>query len=153
MLQVSIYNTQFHDLMNTHKIQKMVNYTTYHDRTEMLFSFTSFDLRGTTGWALEFNTGNLNKGKAMFAVDNMQTIIVVVKPNNGQRQITVRFVKTIVNGLDILLNADDNCESIRFFAHQRIPKVLEQSLETFINVQSEQVLKNQITLIGEKYQH
>lgn len=153
MLQANVYNTQLHDMMNTHKIQKMVNYTSYHDRTEMLFSFTSFDLRGTTRWALEFSSGNVNKGKAMFTVDNMQTIIVVVKPNNDQGQITIRFVKTIVNGLTMLLNADENCESIRFFAHQRIPKVLEQSLETFINAQSEQVLRNQITLIGEQYQH
>lgn len=130
----------------------MVNYTVNNGQTEMIFYFTSFDLRGNNEWALEYNTGNMYNGKASFAIENMQTMIVVTKPN-GQGEITKKFSNTAVNGLTVLLNNDNNCETIRDFAHQRIPNVLENILQTFINVQTEMVLKNQFALMGLKYKN
>lgn len=127
----------------------MTNYTINRDQIDFIFSFSSFDLRGTTNWALAFNTGSTYQGKATYAIDNIQTIIVASKSNNNQNNITLRFAKTTVNGLTMMLDADEHCESIRNFAYQRLPKVLEQSLEIFINEQSMKVLRNQITLIGE----
>lgn len=154
MLQAHIYNNMLYDLKRNDKIQKMIDYTVNQDATDLLFAFTSYDLRGTTNWALEFySTGNTYQGEATYAVDNMQTIIVVSQPNNGQGQIAIKFAKTVVNGLTVMLNVDKNCESIKNFAHQRIPYVLEQSLEKFFNEQSKEVLNYQITLIGEKNQY
>lgn len=150
MFQAKVSNTIFDDLSSINKIQKMTNYTTNQDLTEMLFCFTSFDLRGSTKWILEYNTGNEYHGMATFAIDNMQTIIVVTK-SFVQRKTTVRFVKTMVNGLTVMLNNDENCESIRNLVQQRIPNVLEESLKIFISEQSETVLKKQISLIGENY--
>lgn len=140
------------DLSGTNKIQKLVNYTVNKDQTEMLFCFTSFDLRGNNEWALEYNTGNMYNGKASFAIENLQTMIVVTKPN-GQGEITKKFSKTTVNGLTVMLNNDNNCETIRNFAHQRIPKVLENSLQTFIDEHTEMILNNQFALIGLKYKN
>ncbi|XP_060854661.1 uncharacterized protein LOC132932353 [Rhopalosiphum padi] len=151
-IQAKIYNTMFNDLSGTNKIQKMVNYTVNDDQTEMLFCFTSFDLRGNSEWALEYNTGNVYNGKASFAVDNMQTMIVVAKPI-GQGHIVKKFSKTTLNGVTVLLNNDNNCETIRNFAHERIPKVLENSIQKFIDEQSEMVLNNQFALIGLKYKN
>lgn len=119
----------------------------------MLFSFTSFDLRGNTDWALKYtSTGNVYNGKAIFAVDSVQTVIVATK-SNQQGKINVKFANTFVNGLKMMLNNDDNCESIRDFAHERVPKVLEYGLKTFINEQSEEVLKNQFALISDENQY
>jgi len=142
----------FNDLSGTNKIQKMVNYTVNNGQTEMLFCFTSFDLRGYSEWALEYNNGNAYNGKALFAIDNLQTMIVVTK-SFGQEQITKRFSKTTVNGLKVLLNNDNNCETIRSLAHQRIPKVLENNIQKFIDEQSELVLSNQFAMIGLKYKY
>lgn len=142
----------FSDLSGTDKIQKMINYTVNNDQTEMIFCFTSFDLRGYNEWALEYNTGNVYNGKASFAIENVQTMIVVTKPN-GQGEVTKKFSKTTVNGLTVLLNNDNNCETIRDFAHQRILKVLENSLQTFINEKTEMVLNYQFALIGLKYKN
>lgn len=132
----------------------MTNYTiNAQGVTEMLFSFTSFDLRGNTDWALKYtNTGNVYNGKAIFAVDNIQTVIVATK-SNQQGKIAVKFANTFVNGLKMILNNDDNCESIRDFVHERVPKVLEYGLKTFINEQSEEVLKNQFALISDENQY
>lgn len=142
----------FNDLSGSNKVQKMVNYTVNNDQTEMLFCFTSFDLRGNNEWALVYNTGNMYNGKASFAIENVQTMIVVTKPN-GQGEVTKKFSKTTVNGLTVLLNNDNNCETIRDLAHQRIPKVLENSLQTFIDEQTKMVLNNQFALIGLKYKN
>lgn len=150
MLQAKISNTLMNDLGSTNKIQKMTNYTTNQDLTEMLFCFTLFDLRGSTKWALEYKIGNEYHGTATFAVDNVQTIIVVTK-SHAQKKNTVNFVKTTINGLTMILNNDENCESIGILVQQRIPYVLEQSLKMFINEQSKTVLKKQISLIGENY--
>jgi len=142
----------FNDLSGTNKIQKLVNYTVNNDQTEMLFSFTSFDLRGNHEWALEYNTGNVYNGKASLAIENVQTMIVVTIPN-GQGEITKKFSKTTVNGLTVLMNNDNNCETIRDLAHQRISNVLENSLQTFIDEKTEMVLNNQFALIGLKYKN
>lgn len=150
LFQARISNTLINDLSNTNKIQKLTNYTIYQDLTKMIFSFTSFDLRGSTKWALEYNTGNEYHGMATFAVDNIQTIIVVSK-SHAQKKMIINFVKTIVNGLTMILHNDENCESIRVLVQQRMPHVLEQSLKMFISDQSEIVLKKQINLIGENY--
>ncbi|KAF0772815.1 Uncharacterized protein FWK35_00003629, partial [Aphis craccivora] len=141
-----IYNTTFNDLSGTNKIQKMINYTVDNDQTSMLFYFASFDLRGHSEWALEYNNGNVYNGKASFAIDNLQTMIVVTK-TNGQEQITKRLSKTTVNGLKVLLNNDNNCETIRSLAHQRIPKVMENNIQKFIDEQSELALSYQFAMI------
>jgi len=91
-------------------------------------------------------------GKASFAIENVQTMIVVTKPN-GQGEVTKKFSKTTVDGLTVLLNNDNNSETIRDLAHQRIPKVLENSLQTFIDEQTKMVLNNQFALIGLKYKN
>ncbi|CAI6360836.1 unnamed protein product [Macrosiphum euphorbiae] len=151
-IQAKIYNTMFNDLSGSNKVQKMVNYTVNNDQTEMLFSFASFDLRGVSEWELVYNTRNVYNGKASFAIENLQTMIVVTKPN-GQGEVTKKFSKTTVNGLTVLLNNDNNCETIRDLAHQRIPKVLENSLQTFIGEQTEMALNYQFALIGLKYKN
>jgi len=130
----------------------MINYTVDNDQTSMLFYFASFDLRGHSEWALEYNNGNVYNGKASFAIDNLQTMIVVTK-TNGQEQITKRLSKTTVNGLKVLLNNDNNCETIRSLAHQRIPKVMENNIQKFIDEQSELALSYQFAMIGMKYKY
>jgi len=152
LFQVNLYNVQLLDILNTIKIQKMANYTINSAGTEMLFSFTSYDLKGTTDWALKYNNGNTYNGQATFAIDNMQTIIVATKPSK-QEKTSIKFVKTTINKLTILQNADKYCESIRNFVRQRIPEALKHNLETFINQKSEAVMKNQIALISEQNQY
>lgn len=139
-------------MSGTKKIQKMVNYTVNNDQTEMLFCFTSFDLRGNNEWALVYNTGNVYNGKGSFAIENVQTMVVVTKPN-GQGEVTKKFSKTTVNGLTVLLNNDNNCETIRDLAYQRIPKVLENSLQTFFEEKIKMVMNEQFALIGLKYKN
>lgn len=141
-----------HDLNSINEIQKMANYTVDRDQTEMIFFFTAFDLRGTTRWDLDYSTGTRYGGRAMFSVDNVQTVIVVTKPNARGSKINVKFTKTTVNGLTAVLNTDDNCESIRDFALQCVSKVLEHGLNDYISQKSEAVLKNQIDLLGVQYE-
>lgn len=141
------------DLWTTANVQKMTNYTVNNQgQTEFLFCFTWFDLKGNNKWALEYSTGNVYNGRASFIAGNVQTVMVATKPN-GEDKISLKFVKTEINELSMLLDTDENCETIRYFVQQRIPKVLEHSLKTFINQKSEMALKYQIALIGEKYQN
>lgn len=153
MLQATVSNTLLRDMKSTDKLQKMINYTIGADDTvEMLFSFTAFDLRGSTDWTLKYNNGNAYAGRAVFAVDSVQTVIVAGKPN-GHGGAYVKFAKTAVNGLEMILDNDDHCESIRELARERVPAVLEFGLKTYVNDRSETALKNQLAVIGEKYRH
>lgn len=138
-------------MWNTDKIQKLTNYTINNDQIDMLFTFALFDVRGSNQWALEYSTGNVYNGKSIFAVENVQTIILVTK-SNTRETVDVKFVKTTVNGITLMLGNENNCETIRNFAHQRIPYVVEQSLKTYFNEQSKSVLENQIQLSGHKYE-
>lgn len=151
LLQAQIYNTLLHDLWNTDKIQKITNYTINNDQIEMLYTFALFDVTGSNQWALKYSTGNVYKGKSMFTVDNVQTIVLVTK-SNTQKTITLKFVKTIVNGITLMLGNENNCETIRNFAQQRIPYVLEENLKTYFNEQSKIVLRNLNKLTGLEYQ-
>lgn len=127
----------------------MVNYTVGgQGQIDFLFSFSMYDLRGYTKWALDYSAGKSYAGKAMFTVDNVQTIIIMETETSGQGQFAVKFVKTTVNGLEMMLDNDDYCESVGYLAGERVPKVLERSLEMFVKYQSEKVLRNQIALIG-----
>lgn len=152
-LQATVYDISLRDMWTTDRIQKMINSTVNQQgQTEYLFCFSSFDLKGSNKWALQYNTGNSYGGRASFAVDNVQTIIVATR-QTGQDKIAFKFVKTEVNGITVLLDSDENCESIRHLVQQRIPNVLEHSLKTFISQNAESVLRNQMALIGEKYQN
>lgn len=151
LLQVQIYNTLLHDSWNTDKIQKLTNYTDNNDQIEMLFTFALFDVMGSNQWALKYSTGNMYMGKSMFTIDNVQTIISITK-SHTQETMNVKFVKTTVNGITLMLGNENQCESIRDFAQQRIPYVLEESLKTYFNEQSKIMLRNLIKLTGHKYQ-
>jgi hypothetical protein len=106
---------------------------------------------GSNQWALKYSTGNTYMGKSMFTIDNVQTVLLITK-SNTQEAMNVKFVKTTVNGITLMLGNENHCESIRNFAQQRIPYVLEESLKTYFNEQSKIVLRNQIELTGHKYQ-
>jgi len=141
-------------MKNTDKLQKMINYTIGADDTyEMLFSFTAFDLRGSTGWTLKYNNGNAYSGRATFAVDSVQTVVVAGSKPNKPGNAYVKFAKTAVNGLEMILDNDDHCESIRDLAHERVPAALGFGLQTYVNDQSQTVLKNQFAVIGEMCQY
>ncbi|XP_025422182.1 uncharacterized protein LOC112691934 [Sipha flava] len=150
-IQVQIYNTLLHDSWNTDKIQKLTNYTDNNDQIEMLFTFALFNVMGSNQWALKYSTRNTYMGKSMFTIDNVQTVLLITK-SNTQEAMNVKFVKTTVNGITLMLGNENHCESIRNFAQQRIPYVLEESLKTYFNEQSKIVLRNQIELTGHKYQ-
>jgi len=154
VLQAVVSNAQLQLLDTDGKTQKLVNYTTSGPDAaiDMLFAFTAFDLRGHTDWTLKYDNGNAYGGRAAFAVDNAQTIIVASQPYKRDAAF-VKFAKTTVNGLEFMLHGDGNCESIRDFAHERVPKVLERALKTYINDQAEIVLKNQFALIGVQIQY